>query len=46
MKGLSPKRQLVVLALVLGAIVALILYRKLVQHRPITGPGARRLPPQ
>jgi uncharacterized membrane protein YeaQ/YmgE (transglycosylase-associated protein family) len=24
-----------------GAIVLLILYRKFVQHRPLTGPGAR-----
>lgn len=31
---------------VLGSIVLLILYRKLVQHRPITGPGARQLPPR
>jgi uncharacterized membrane protein YeaQ/YmgE (transglycosylase-associated protein family) len=31
---------------VLGSIVLLILYRKFVQHRPITGPGARRLPPR
>jgi uncharacterized membrane protein YeaQ/YmgE (transglycosylase-associated protein family) len=31
---------------ILGAAVVLILYRKLVQHRPIWGPGARRWPPQ
>jgi uncharacterized membrane protein YeaQ/YmgE (transglycosylase-associated protein family) len=30
----------------LGAIVLLILYRRFVQHRPLTGPGARRSPPQ
>jgi uncharacterized membrane protein YeaQ/YmgE (transglycosylase-associated protein family) len=29
---------------VLGAILVLILYRRFVQHRPLTGPGARRLP--
>jgi uncharacterized membrane protein YeaQ/YmgE (transglycosylase-associated protein family) len=29
----------------LGAVVLLIVYRKYVQHRPLTGPGARRLPP-
>ncbi len=31
---------------ILGAAVVLILYRKLVQHRPIWGPGARRWPPR
>jgi uncharacterized membrane protein YeaQ/YmgE (transglycosylase-associated protein family) len=31
---------------ILGSIVLLILYRKFVQHRPITGPGARQLPPR
>ena len=31
---------------VLGSVVLLILYRKFVQHRPITGPGARQLPPR
>jgi uncharacterized membrane protein YeaQ/YmgE (transglycosylase-associated protein family) len=30
---------------ILGAAVVLILYRKFVQHRPITGPGARKPPP-
>jgi uncharacterized membrane protein YeaQ/YmgE (transglycosylase-associated protein family) len=29
----------------LGAMLLVILYRKYVQHRPITGPGARRRPP-
>ena len=28
----------------LGAVVLLILYRKYVQHRPITGPGAHQPP--
>jgi uncharacterized membrane protein YeaQ/YmgE (transglycosylase-associated protein family) len=28
----------------LGAVLLVILYRKYVQHRPITGPGARRPP--
>jgi len=27
-----------------GAIVLLYLYRRFVQHRPLTGPGARQLP--
>jgi uncharacterized membrane protein YeaQ/YmgE (transglycosylase-associated protein family) len=27
-----------------GAVLLLILYRKFVQHRPLTGPGAHRLP--
>jgi len=27
----------------IGAIVVLYLYRRFVQHRPITGPGSRRL---
>jgi uncharacterized membrane protein YeaQ/YmgE (transglycosylase-associated protein family) len=30
---------------ILGAALVVILYRKLVQHRPIWGPGARKLPP-
>ena len=30
---------------VMGAMVLLIAYRRFVQHRPLTGPGARRLPP-
>lgn len=29
----------------LGAVVLLIVYRKYVQHRPITGPGAHQPPP-
>jgi uncharacterized membrane protein YeaQ/YmgE (transglycosylase-associated protein family) len=29
---------------IVGSVVALILYRKFVQHRPITGPGARQPP--
>jgi uncharacterized membrane protein YeaQ/YmgE (transglycosylase-associated protein family) len=29
----------------LGAAILLILYRKFVQHRPITGPGAQQPPP-
>ena len=29
----------------LGALLLVILYRKYVQHRPITGPDARRPPP-
>jgi len=28
----------------LGAVILLILYRKFVQHRPITGPGAHQPP--
>ena len=28
----------------LGAVLLLILYRKFVQHRPLTGPGAQRAP--
>ena len=28
----------------LGAVLLLILYRPFVQHRPLTGPGARRPP--
>lgn len=31
---------------VLGAIVLLYLHRRFVQHRPLTGPGARQLPPR
>jgi uncharacterized membrane protein YeaQ/YmgE (transglycosylase-associated protein family) len=30
----------------LGAVLLLILYRKFVQHRPITGPGAHQPPPR
>jgi uncharacterized membrane protein YeaQ/YmgE (transglycosylase-associated protein family) len=30
---------------VLGATLLLYLHRRFVQHRPLTGPGARRLPP-
>ena len=29
----------------LGAVLLLILYRHFVQHRPLTGPGARQPPP-
>jgi uncharacterized membrane protein YeaQ/YmgE (transglycosylase-associated protein family) len=29
----------------LGAVILLYLYRRFVQHRGITGPSARRLPP-
>jgi uncharacterized membrane protein YeaQ/YmgE (transglycosylase-associated protein family) len=28
-----------------GAVILLYLYRRFVQHRGITGPSARRLPP-
>lgn len=31
---------------VLGATLILYLYRRFVQHRPLTGPGARQLPPR
>ena len=30
---------------VLAATLLLYLHRRFVQHRPITGPGARQLPP-
>ena len=30
---------------VLGASLLLYLHRRFVQHRPLTGPGAHRLPP-
>jgi uncharacterized membrane protein YeaQ/YmgE (transglycosylase-associated protein family) len=30
----------------LGAVILLYLYRRFVQHRGITGPSARRLPPR
>lgn len=30
---------------VLGSTLLLYLHRRFVQHRPLTGPGARRLPP-
>jgi uncharacterized membrane protein YeaQ/YmgE (transglycosylase-associated protein family) len=29
-----------------GAIVVLYLYRRFVQHRPLTGPGSGELPPR
>jgi uncharacterized membrane protein YeaQ/YmgE (transglycosylase-associated protein family) len=29
----------------LGAVLLLVLYRRYVQHRPITGPGAHQPPP-
>ena len=28
-----------------GSVLLLYLYRRFVQHRPLTGPGARQLPP-
>jgi uncharacterized membrane protein YeaQ/YmgE (transglycosylase-associated protein family) len=31
---------------VLAATILLALYRRYVQHRPLTGPNARRLPPR
>ena len=31
---------------VLGSTLLLYLHRRFVQHRPITGPGARQLPPR
>lgn len=31
---------------VLGAILLLYLYRRFVQHRPLTGPGDHRQPPK
>ena len=31
---------------VLGATLLLYLHRHFVQHRPLTGPGARQLPPR
>lgn len=31
---------------VLAATLLLYLHRRFVQHRPLTGPGARRLPPR
>ena len=30
----------------IGATLLLYLHRRLVQHRPLTGPAARRLPPR
>ena len=30
---------------IIGAAVLLYLHRRFVQHRPLTGPGARQLPP-
>ena len=30
----------------IGAILLLYLHRRFVQHRPLTGPGARSLPPR
>ena len=30
----------------LGALLLLYLHRRFVQHRPLTGPGARQLPPR
>jgi hypothetical protein len=34
-----------VIVSVLAAILLLYLHRRFVQHRPLTGPGAHRLPP-
>jgi uncharacterized membrane protein YeaQ/YmgE (transglycosylase-associated protein family) len=31
---------------IVGAIAVLYLYRRFVQHRPLTGPGAHELPPR
>jgi uncharacterized membrane protein YeaQ/YmgE (transglycosylase-associated protein family) len=31
---------------VVGATLLLYLHRRVVQHRPLTGPGSRRLPPR
>ena len=31
---------------ILGAMLVLYLYRRFVQHRPLTGPGAHQLPPR
>jgi uncharacterized membrane protein YeaQ/YmgE (transglycosylase-associated protein family) len=31
---------------ILGATLLLYLHRRFVQHRPLTGPGARQLPPR
>jgi uncharacterized membrane protein YeaQ/YmgE (transglycosylase-associated protein family) len=31
---------------ILAAILLLYLHRRFVQHRPLTGPGARQLPPR
>jgi len=31
---------------ILGASLLLYIYRRYVQHRPLTGPGARQLPPR
>jgi uncharacterized membrane protein YeaQ/YmgE (transglycosylase-associated protein family) len=31
---------------VIGATLLLYLHRRFVQHRPLTGPGARQLPPR
>lgn len=31
---------------VVGAALLLYLHRRFVQHRPLTGPGARQLPPR
>ena len=31
---------------VIGSTLLLYLYRRFVQHRPLTGPGARELPPR
>lgn len=31
---------------IIGATLLLYLHRRFVQHRPLTGPGARQLPPR
>jgi uncharacterized membrane protein YeaQ/YmgE (transglycosylase-associated protein family) len=31
---------------IIGAMLLLYLHRRFVQHRPLTGPGARELPPR
>jgi len=31
---------------IVGATLLLYLHRRFVQHRPLTGPGSRRLPPR
>jgi uncharacterized membrane protein YeaQ/YmgE (transglycosylase-associated protein family) len=30
-----------IILMVIGAVIVLLVYRRFVQHRPITGPGAR-----
>jgi len=45
LSGLLLGRPAGIILSVLGATIVLYLYRRFVQHRPLTGPGARRLPP-